>query len=251
MKFRVLNLLAAMSIGSAAIAEIIDGPANIRRDVNSTIIASINDGVEAEIRGTDGNWHDVAIYVTAHGSSLVSINGDIGVLEKDQIVYDSSNREAGQSREQLVLHDLLEQSDGFYRGYLEGQTHRQNIKPESVSERELQRIFEENQSPYAYGAFDDYLTRLGYTQWINDQSIETYLLYAPSSNDDPSPGPRNILAFYNGTLIAVIYSDEYRLDYLESNEFVPGFRISIMENTSPEVATGFIEKYSQIMINAD
>ncbi|MGP8322313.1 MAG: hypothetical protein ACT6FE_08375 [Methanosarcinaceae archaeon] len=248
MKILMIQVIIGLLINTLLYAEIIDGPANVRKDINSKILFNLYDSVEVEVIGKNGDWFRIAIFVSIHKNDLESENEDF--LKPNIKIYDSAYKESGSTESKTEFILFGEDKADYIQGYIIGMTYKGNIRSNSISEPELLKILHTSKKPYSFDTFSEYLKRLDYREWISDTLFSTYILYAPTFLD-PSPGARNILIFYNNTLMAIIYDKDSNLNIFNNKVLVQNYNYVIFYENDPDVVSKCIKKYTNIIKYAD
>lgn len=196
------------------LGERIDGPANVRDQPNGKAIFSLEDNVRiCSFHGTD--WLDLELEV--------EIDEDLSkdcTLRKGEQLRDDHGNLICTMLEDVKLEGVY--YNKFYDktyGYLWGYTYKDNIKPTSIIERNLEDYFNKF-SDYTYDTMLPFMENFGFNEkvqypldveWKNPTT--EYLYTTGCFNYDES---RLRLIFDSNGLVAIIHDREINIDGFES-----------------------------------
>ncbi len=220
MKKLILIAILFLLMLNTVFAESIDGPANIREKPNGKIIFSLNDGAIVGCHGLSKNgWYVIALTVFVKESSFTKDKK----VKAGEILYDIKGKEIGktsavilpQEWEDIEYHNQL----NLYSCVIDGYTFENNIKPESLLERQLEDGLKNNNQKITVHNFAKIIpiSKYGY------KYTDVYDIYdecSPYKSGDFShsciyefsAGPfsmgiRAMLVFYKEELVALIYTE--------------------------------------------
>jgi len=129
-------------------------------------------------------------------------------------------------------------------------THKNNIRKESTVENGLERVLNKSNVTPTMDYMKQYIAEYEYEDWINERGFATYLYYE-SWMDDPSPGPRVVLFFYNNKLVSVVHSRKINIKNFKAAEKIDGLSVKHIDDINLKVKKLFEDTYIPIFKNSD
>lgn len=176
--------------------ELIDGPANVRESINGNLIFTLNDDANVNVIGEKNNWFIISVFID-------SLNISNNLIKKEDTIYQNS-KAIGKMYENLNTYE-------FYSGshFIEGYTHKKNIKNESL----IESVVSKNLNNRNLEDWNRIIKRFGFE---NRNGFLHYKAFEILENNDISPGFRILLLFENKNLIGIYHSREIQYDLIES-----------------------------------
>ena len=229
--------LASDPKSQITIGERIHGPANIRDSINGKIIFELNDNVLVESSQLKNNWYQVGTFVSLKKDQSVD-----GILKKGTEIFDGNGNKIGIAKADIESWIISEQ-DGLSHGFIGGFTFKENIKPNSIAELELEKILSsknhlelKNYNKY----LEEFKFRKGGLKVKGFEDLKQFYIYG-SWIDDPSPIDRIRLMFLNDSLVAIIHERELKMKNKKSFPLIRNLQILIIADLPDEKLTTFIE----------
>lgn len=252
MKNLLLMFLFTFFTANISFAEIIDGPANVRDKPNGKIKYSLLDSIAVEYIEQVNNWYKIGIFCLVDTCDLfVLTNNEYPdmILKKGVQIKDSLNKKIGHTLDSIRgwPYNRKPNTYGCLEMILEGYTHEQNIRPNSIVENALDSLLRSGKNTYE--DFSKHIDQFNYYEW--SLFLDSYILYE-SWFSDPSPGPRIILFFENNKLFAILYrlnmgeglfTNVSSLPYGNKVGYLPGFK--------EDKISSFEDSLSYIIRNSD
>lgn len=184
-----------------ALADRIDGPANIRSEIDGRVVYSLDDSVYVEAKLIDSDWYDVE--VIAYVRSADATNSDAGATLRDgSKLYNQEWEIIGVVRSEVETPFLFFEGD-WARVFVFGRTHRQNIRSASIAEEQLAALLD--QGAGSRNALDPHLEEHRYRHWREDEELLAVNKYGLGAIG--SPEHRIGLVFQQNRLVAVYYPE--------------------------------------------
>lgn len=223
------------------LGERIDGPANMRDSINGKTILSIEDNVLIQCSEIKNNWYQIGLVVP-----ITKEQYDNNMIKKGDKITQKGNlicTAIEDIRLWMVDENKGSDSSAKYTGLIGGYTYKDNVKQESIPERELEKILNSGQT-LTKDKFDWYLKNFDFEQYgLEIEGFEKavqYMIYG-ALIDDPSPIDRIRLVFDSNELIAVIHERELNMKNKKSYDLVRGQELLVIKDFSKKELNGFIE----------
>lgn len=221
--------------------EKIDGPANIRESINGKLMFTMSDGFEVECGNKNNNWFQVGTFIP------ITEDQDRNGIDSGYVLIDSI------SQHSITFHSKtnlwMSGGDSTQRyGFIAGYTHQKNIKPESIVEKDLEKLLQSN-SKITLNEFSEHLLKFGYqsTEWPMDgyKHLKHQMIYG-SWMEDPSPIDRVRLMFENDVLIAILHEREISMEGKKSYPIFRNLELLVIK----EFKKAELEKFIQANIKS-
>ncbi len=184
------------------IGEKVDGPANVRDKPNGEVVFELYDNAIIQVANDTGDWVRIGIYCSTNKEQQNN-----SVMEVNAILYDNNHKAFGKMHKDFIALIMDESSDDGY-AYLEGYTHRDNIRPESVIEKDLVSFIGQNGRDKS--VFQTFVDKYQMQRDSAHLDFESFFIYE-NWITDPSPGYRVSLLFIDSQLQGVMHSREVNL----------------------------------------
>lgn len=223
------------------LGERIDGPANLRDSIKGKVILSIEDNQGVECSEISRDWYQVGLVVP-----LTKEQFDSYSIKKGEKIYSDGELICTAIEDiELWMTDENQGEDTTvkYVGIIGGYTYKNNIKLESIPERELEKILN-SKTTLTKGKFDWYLKNFNFEehglQIEGFEKTEQYMIYG-TWIDDPSPIDRIRLVFDANELIAVIHERPLNMNGKKSYDLVRTQELLVIKDFSEKELKKFIE----------
>lgn len=205
-------------------SEKIDGPANIRDTIGGTILFELPDGFEVEVFAEHGDWYEIAACFTLPKESITPDHS----IEKGATLLVTDDGNPRFAMQELETWWDIEKRDSLLLD-VSGFTHRQNIKPSSIPEREVERFLKEGKRGIAdlqpliqAFHFQDFgMAVPGYEDLVQYSIPVSW--YA-----DPSPLDRLRLIFRDGRLLAIQHTWELKVKGCEDFPLIRDHKLLVV-----------------------
>lgn len=230
------------TIKDPILGERIDGPANLRDTINGKVILSIEDNQLVQCSEIANNWYRIGIvvpiskeqydsYVIKKGEKIIK-NGELICTAIDDIEMWMTNENNGQD------------TTVKYVGVIGGYTYKDNIKPESIPEKELE-VMLSSRIELTKDNFKWYFKNFEFIEHglpiEGYENTEQFMIYG-AWIDDPSPIDRIRLIFDSNQLIAIAHERELKMTGKKSYDLVRNIELLVIKDFSKQELTDFIEK---------
>lgn len=257
----VLILLHAVS----AWAELIDGPANVRSAPNGDILFSLENDTEVDVShygSADNKWlfiNKTALFSKLDTANLeettpqrmrdfmagmLTLKGTIKAGAK--LIDEKYGMPVGETKSSFAVQ--ISRSQGLMRATLTGYTYKDNLR--GVIEREVERMINSKTNPLTSSSLRKHMDVYHYVHWFKKDHMDSYLAYE-SSYDDPSPGARVILIFYDDVLSAIIFSRDMSFKSYESKRIDRDYSMVYVEIVEKDKKDEIEDYYLNIISSAD
>lgn len=151
---------------SGLLAEIIDGPANLRKSPNGEVLISLNHGVPIEVLGKKDNWYITRVVFFVKKKDFIG-----GVVRSGVVLYDQNNIQIGETINLLRFSSYSETSSN-YIFELKSYTYNGNIIQASFLEDEIIRLVNDKKldretlSELKYIELTNWASSFDYNSWI-------------------------------------------------------------------------------------
>jgi hypothetical protein len=231
--------------------ERIDGPANLRDSIKGKVILSIEDNQLVQCSELSNDWYQIGLVVP-----LTKEQYDNYTIKKgEEIVQDGELICTAIEDVELWMTDENKGKDTTvkYVGILGGYTHKNNIKPESIPEKELEKILNIKKD-LTKDKFDWYLKNFDFEKHGLEiegfEDAEQYMIYGPWI-DDPSPIDRIRLVFDSNELIAVIHERPLSMKGKKSYDLVRTQELLVIKDFDDKELENFIENNKKSYMGVD
>lgn len=223
------------------IGERIDGPAKVRDKPNGEILFELFDNALVEATPIKDNWFQILVSVDIEyeefgfdsitkGRLLISNGDTIGRILKTH--YVSTGRS----------------SDDAY-ALVFGYTHKDNIKPETIIEKALEKEISKNQRDFSN--WTDFIKTFKLEEGAVDYNkFDTYFNYE-NTIDDPSPDFRVVLLFESKQLVGLIHSRELNIENVTTHKLNSNYYISFYSDFSNEGQMDFVNYMNEWIKGVD
>lgn len=185
------------------VGERVDGPANVRNEPNGDLIFELDDNAVIQIVDTDDEWVKISAHCWMDASQY-----EAATIQSGANLYDQNKRKFGAALASLSPL-LMEESEGEGYAYIEGYTHRDNIRPESLIENDLATYIAKNGRNKS--AFETFIGRYKLQAESRHLDYDGYFIYE-NWITDPSPGYRILLLFKDENLKGIYHSRDLELE---------------------------------------
>lgn len=223
------------------LGERIDGPANIRDSIKGKVILSIEDNQQVQCSEISNDWYQIGLVVP-----LTKEQYDNYTIKKgEKVVHNGELICTAIEDIELWMTDKNNGKDTSvqYVGIMGGYTYKNNIKPESIPEKELEKILNSG-IELTKDNFDWYLKNFNFKHdGLNIEGYENaeqYMIYGPWI-DDPSPIDRIRLVFDSNELIAVIHERPIKMNGKKSYDLVRSQELLVIKDFDDKHLEEFIE----------
>lgn len=210
MKLLVL-IIGVFAIHSAAYAEVINGPANVRAEINGSLLISVNDRQSVYAHELENEWHRVHVVGFVRAEEMVN-----DVLSKGAKLYEKNfQTEIGTTLISIAFgdeHPYYEYSDSVLVVMIVGYTHQNNIQFNSVLERQVENISTKNE----FYAHDSLIHQFDFYE-INLPNYKMYFVYDNNSLFS-NPDCRLILYFNNDNQLIAVANHTRKLELISFGE---------------------------------
>ncbi|MCR9172765.1 MAG: hypothetical protein NXI10_09750 [bacterium] len=222
-------------------SERIDGPANIRSSPNGPVLFSLNEDVVIDVGLEIDGWYNVLYYADLKyqefgldsievGRPIINGTDTVGIIKASHSI---STGQAGKSTWAILY--------GF--------THKNNIKPESIIENQINKKIQTKD--WSFDNWNEIITLFDLELFaISDDEISTY-----SKNEstaiDFSPGLRILLIFDKDQLVGIIHSRKINNEGMSMHSVIRGLKVSFVEEYPKKKQHDFLERFERCMIGAD
>ena len=227
---------------SDAYPETIDGPANVRDNPNGEIAFKLFDNVQVEAKEPEGEWYFIGVWAILTEKQF---NSD--TLKHGTPLYNESGDRIGTTIKNLPLFGTY-MDGGDNTLLITGYTYKNNIRPDSIVENQLNKILKSNINNFNISKFKNHLNKFKYykleERLFIDGPIDMYMVYE-SEVVDPSPTDRIRLFSQNNELIAIYHTRRISLNGYKRFQ-IEGFGEVILLKYSNEVKKAkYIESISR------
>ena len=196
--------------------ERIDGPANVRSEVNGKLLFELQDQTLVETTPAKNNWLEVGVFCDP--SILV---GDDFYILPNKKMYDVTGAYFGITRDTVPV---LFSGEGYL--FINGFTHQQNINQNTVPERVLENLLKAEAQH-----FNDFYDFLIHFQFEADKrsifsEIKAYYI-SQSLLVDLSPSDRLTLLFKDELLLGYVHSRSITNTNFTTFDLVDGHQLSL------------------------
>ena len=196
--------------------ERIDGPANVRSEVNGKLLFELQDQTLVETTPAKNNWLEVGVFCDP--SILV---GDDFYILPNKKMYDVTGAYFGITRDTVPV---LFSGEGYL--FINGFTHQQNINQNTVPERVLENLLKAEAKH-----FNDFYDFLIHFQFEVDESslfkdLKAYTI-PQSLLLDLSPSDRLTLLFKDDILLGYVHSRTITNSNFTTHDLIDGHQLSL------------------------
>jgi hypothetical protein len=223
------------------LGERIDGPANLRDSIKGKVILIIEDNQLVQCSELSDEWYQIGLVVPLTKDQFENYT----IKKGEKIIQDGELICTAIEDIELWITDENNGKDNNvkYFGIVGGYTHKDNIKPESIPEKELEKILNSGKA-LTKDNFDGYLKNFDFEQHglpiDGFEKAEQYMIYG-AWIDDPSPIDRIRLIFESNNLIAVVHERELIMSGKKSHDLVRGLELLVIKNFNKKELDAFIE----------
>lgn len=169
--FTILGLFVVLTIK----AEHIDGPANIRFEPKGELKFSINDNQYVYAYEAKNDWFEIMLTALVRKSDLLNVN----TIKPNSDLFDYKYQKIGVTKPNIDISGYWIETDSsdWIEIMIYGFTHKNNIRPESILEREVERIINNelyNNLTEMYNKFD-----------FREYAVDEYYVYIAYDVSDP------------------------------------------------------------------
>ncbi|NOQ73197.1 MAG: hypothetical protein GQ574_14415 [Crocinitomix sp.] len=225
------------------IGEHIDGPANVRDEEGGELIFELYDNAVVQIADDKGDWVRISTHYWLEGEDYQS-----EVIKANTILYDQNKNAFGKVLVECMIY-LTQKSETEGYAYIEGYTHQDNIRQESLIENDLVR----------------FVTEKGREQDVFKSFIQKYKMRSEKSHldydgvyiyenwiTDPSPGYRINLLFKAGELKGVFHSRDLHIANTKTYDLGRmNFRVSFFYDYPEEEQQKYVDYMSDWLQSVD
>ena len=206
-------IILILILSQNSVAEVINGPANIRAEPQKQVFLELYDSVDVRCTELKANWYQIAITIKIT-EDIYSSGQDI---KKGDKLMDWNNKIIGVALTDIPPSCCSPWTSGGAPGNpkrfgmdIFGYTFKDNIYSWSIPENPLNKLILENKNNLNLIAFKKYLSDFKFEQsgLLKDlPTLTEYMIYE-NDIDDPSPLDRIRVVFENQKLIAIVHSRE-------------------------------------------
>jgi hypothetical protein len=196
------------------IGERIDGPANIRDQINGKLLFSLNDHTLVNCTPLQNDWYQIGLLMDIEAGQ----SGMLEISEGQKIRVDG--REVGEVKSDMSVYSGTDGEKSWAE--LIGYTHKDNIKPESIIETALSEYMSTVDNERSVAQLQDFIQQF---QLEKNDGFEGYTIYYNYENwiEDPSPMWRIGLVFQNNRLVSILHSRPLEIAGTNDHRFNRGF----------------------------
>lgn len=251
----LLTILTPCILLSPAMAERIDGPANIRTAPNGEVAFTLHDNILVDTAPMENDWFHLVVTIKLTEEQY---NNRSLILTKGTPLIDLDGREIG-----VVMQDVKPSGKmtaggapgipKWYAAELYGYTYKSNIRPESIIESAISELIKTNKPNLAFKAFQKHLREFNYTDGLDIKDmphLTTYMVHE-STLDDPSPLDRIRLIFQGEELIAIVHSRNLDLSGYETIPIARERKLTILTVFDENEKLRFIQKNNESYAGVD
>lgn len=217
--------------------ERIDGPANIRDGINGKILMSLSDNVLVDCGKLTDNWFHLSLTIPLTSQQL-----EAGFIKKETSIYDEEAQLILEAKQDLEL-IMINRFEGEEFGMLEGYTHVNNIKPNSIAEKELEKILNSGEE-LSISNFLEFIKQFEFRNEgliINGyETLNQYMIFG-AWIEDPSPVDRIRLMFKDDQLFSIIHERDISMIGKVSYPISHGLNIMVIPDIDDKELKEFIE----------
>jgi hypothetical protein len=196
------------------IGERIDGPANIRDQINGKLLFSLNDHTLVSCTSLKNDWYQIGLLMDVDANQ----SGMLDISEGRKIRVDG--KEVGEIKSDMTVYTGTDGEKSWAE--LIGYTHKDNIKPESIIETALSEYMKTVDNERSVAQFQNFIQEF---QMEQNDGFEGYTIYYNYENwiEDPSPMWRIGLVFQNNRLVCILHSRRLEIPGTTDHRFNRGF----------------------------
>lgn len=223
------------------LGERIDGPANIRDSINGKVILSIEDNQLVQCSEISNDWYRIGLVIPLSKEQFDNYT----IKKGEKIIQDGELICTAIEDIELWMTDENNGKDTTvkYVGIIVGYTYKDNIKPESIPELELEKILN-SKTDLTKENLAWYLKNFDFVQHglqiEGFENVEQFMIYG-AWIDDPSPIDRIRLVFESNKLIAVIHERELKMNGKKSYDLVRELELLVVKGFEQKELDTFIE----------
>lgn len=196
------------------IGERIDGPANIRDQINGQLLFSLNDHTLVNCTPLKKDWYQIGLLMDIDAGQ----SGMLDLSEGQKIRVDG--QEVGEIKSDMTVYTGTDGERSWAE--LIGYTHKDNIKPASVIETALADYMKTVGNQRSVAQLQNFIQQFQLEK--NDQ-FEGYTIYYNYENwiEDPSPMWRIGLVFQKDRLVSILHARPLKIAGTTDHKFNRGF----------------------------
>lgn len=234
-----ISLIETDEVLQPIIGERIHGPANIRDTINGELIFTLYDNTLVTSTEPEHGWYMIGLMMDIDTSEF-----GIDHLEKGRKII-VGGKEVGEIKSDLEVSTATTRREAW--ATLVGYTHNDNLREETIVEREILKYFE-NGGDRSFGGLMDIIDR--YDLEADDQFVG-YTVFYNYENwlDDPSPMWRIGLVFENDRLISILHSRSLPVPGASDYALDRGFNCMVFDDV--EYHDYIVAKFNRFVNSVD
>ncbi|MFT6746025.1 MAG: hypothetical protein ACJAZ2_000363 [Glaciecola sp.] len=229
-------------IGIFITTEVIDGPANIRENLDGKISFELYDGVSIQTTKIKNNWYQIGQFFPISKNQY-----DQGKLIQGDYIITNEGDTLGKAVVEVPFwtHGISE--DGPY-AFIAGYTHKKNINPNSIVENQLVKIIQDGK--ISLSEFKPFIDTLGFQRDDRFMHYDSYFIYE-NWITDPSPGYRILLLFEQDSLAGIMHTRHLPLVDLKPQKIWNDSHVTFMAGYDKTKQVKFINYISNWLQGVD
>lgn len=239
MKQILIPFLCCLLCSASALAERIDGPANVRATPNGQKLFLLYDDVEVSCTELKDDWYQIGIVIRV-SKEYFGTNKQIPAGTK---LYTPEGRLVGEALSDIKLSGASKLGEQYSADVI-AYTYKSNIKPGSIPENPLRELLRNGGNPLEFNYFEDFIAEFDFFPYgLLHRFTYLYEEYAIYENwiDDISPMDRLRFIFEEKKLVAIIHTRDLGIDQPTSQELTRGRRITIFQEMEADERQRFID----------
>lgn len=195
------------------IQERIDGPANVRNELNGEIILELFDNAMVDVSELDNDWYEVVIFAELNHSDYHDGEAEKTLIKAGRPIVQKDER-IGTFKKDIKIRTYLGNGGRTVFAELKGYTHKDNIKQYTIIERAIEEKLTDNERSLAN--WKPFIKKFGLEEEDLDFARTENITFFGNSDGvaemGPSPGPRVVLIFDEQTLIGFFHSRSINIE---------------------------------------
>ncbi len=211
------------------VGEQIDGPANVRTSVNGDLLFELNDGVVVHAGIEKNKWLKIGVFVKVNNREKEDF-----FIDAESLLYNTRGDIIGKTYQNIPIYMINEQE---MVAYIEGTSHMNNVKPESLIENQLISYLQRGKR--SLQDFGDFIKNHQLEEENSFLDYKGYFVYE-NMTIDPSPGFRVLLLFKNEELKGVFHSRTLDLNDCSTYHLMDDYKVSFFNDYPTEKHEEFV-----------
>ena len=229
-------------------AEIVKAPTKIYNTPNGQALVSININFSVEVLETKNNWVRINAFPfvdNTHMPTSYKVS-----LQNGDVLFDIHGIKAGSVLTDISVglwpeNDANSNTPIIIQGYIP----KYIILKDSVLENSLAKILNKKIT-FSLNDFKNHLHDFQYEVWMPHNNFVPYIEF-DNPTIDPTPWPRAILFFYEGTLTAVYHCHTIKTNQIVTSKSIRNCDMGYIKGTDPQLMNKLLSIYDPIIQSAD